>query len=163
MRSQASEDRGRMRDPESEIPEQERSLVENSRQAARRGEADVKRLLEKVRADPEVLAVIQFGSTVRGEAREDSDIDVCLVFGLDETDRLALSRKWLEYAGLDLDLHVFGLLPLYIRRRILKEGRVLFCRDEDELYELAFRTAQAFEDYKHIYREYLEEVARAGP
>ena len=152
-----------MRDPESEIPEQERSLVENSRQAARRGEADVKRLLEKARADPEVLAIIQFGSTIRGEARDDSDIDVCLVFGLDKIDRLALSRKWLEYAGLDLDLHVFGLLPLYIRRRILKEGRVLFCRDEDELYELAFRTAQAFEDYKHIYREYLEEVARAGP
>jgi len=82
MRSQSSEDRGRMRDPESEIPEQELSLVENSRQAARRGEADVKRLLEKVRADPEVLAVIQLGSTARVVAREDSAIHVCLVFGV---------------------------------------------------------------------------------
>jgi hypothetical protein len=27
---------------------------------------------------------------------------------------------------------------------------------------LASRAAQAFEDYRHIYREYLEEVARAG-
>jgi predicted nucleotidyltransferase len=127
------------------------------------GEAEVKRLLEMARVDPEVLAVIQFGSTARGESREDSDIDVCLVLGLDETDRLALSRKMLDYASLDLDLHVFGLLPIYIRRRVLKEGRVLFCRDEDELYELAFRTAQAFEDYRHIYHEYLEEVARARP
>jgi predicted nucleotidyltransferase len=123
----------------------------------------VEKLLDKASADPEVLAAIQFGSTVRGEATASSDIDVCLVLRLEETDRLALSRKLLDYALLDLDLHVFGLLPLYIRRRVLKEGRVLFCRDEDELYELAFRTAQAFEDYKHIYREYLEEVARVGP
>lgn len=123
----------------------------------------MKRLLEKAAEDPEVLAVIQFGSTVHGEATASSDIDVCLVLHLEEADRLALSRKLLDYAGLNLDLHVFGLLPLYIRRRVLKEGRVLFCRDEGELYELAFRTAQAFEDYRYIYREYLEEVARAGP
>ena len=140
-----------------------RSQTENSLQAARRGEADLKRLLEKAAEDPEVLAVIQFGSTVRGEATASSDIDVCLVLRLEEADRLALSRKLLDYADLNLDLHVFGLVALYIRRRSLKEGRVLFCRDEDELYELAFRTAQPFEDYRLIYREYLEEVARAGP
>ncbi|HOK58236.1 MAG: hypothetical protein QHG98_01535 [Methanothrix sp.] len=40
---------------------------------------------------------------------------------------------------------------------------VRFCREIDELYEFAFRTAQAYEDFKHIYREYLEEAARAGP
>jgi len=140
-----------------------RSQTENSLQAARRGEADLKRLLEKAAEDPEVLAVIQFGSTVRGEATASSDIDVCLVLRLEEADRLALSRKLLDYADLNLDLHVFGLVALYIRRRSLREGRVLFCRDEDELYELAFRTAQPFEDYRLIYREYLEEVARAGP
>jgi predicted nucleotidyltransferase len=163
MRSQASADRSRMRGQGSEPMEPERSKAENGPQAVRGGEAEVKRLLEMARADPEVLAVIQFGSTVRGEARDDSDIDVCMVFRLDETDLLVLSRKWLDYSGLDLDLHVFRLLPIYIRRRILKEGRVLFCRDEEELYELAFRTAQAFEDYRRIYHEYLEEVARAGP
>lgn len=40
---------------------------------------------------------------------------------------------------------------------------VLFCRDIDELYELAFLTAQDIEDFKHICREYLEGVAHAGP
>lgn len=140
-----------------------RTEAETGQHAARRGEADLRRLLEEAAEDPEVLAVIQFGSTVLGEATASSDIDVSLVLHLEEADRLVLSRKLLDYAGLNLDLHIFGLLPLYIRRRALKEGRVLFCRDEDQLYELAFRTAQAFEDYRHIYREYLEEVARAGP
>jgi len=146
-----------------ESPEQEPSKAENGPEIAwRRGASDLKRLLEKAGEDPEVLAVIQFGSTVRSEATASSDIDICLVLRLAEADRLALSRKLLDYADLNLDLYVFGLLPLYIRIRALKGGRVLFCRDEDELYELAFRTAQAFEDYRHIYREYLEEVARAG-
>jgi hypothetical protein len=45
---------------------------------------------------------------------------------------------------------------------VLKEGKILLCKDEDALYEVAYRTAQAFEDYKPYYRRYLEEVARAG-
>jgi hypothetical protein len=43
----------------------------------------------------------------------------------------------------------------------LKEGRVLACRNDDALYEVARRTARAFEDFRHIYQGYLEEVSRA--
>jgi hypothetical protein len=41
---------------------------------------------------------------------------------------------------------------------------LLFVRDEsaDSLYGLALRTAREFERFKPIYREYLEQVARAG-
>jgi hypothetical protein len=67
----------------------------------------------------------------------------------------------LEYLQFDgLDISVFQTLPLYVRRRVLKEGRIEYVKDEDALYEVAFRTAQAFEDFKHIYRDYLEQVAR---
>jgi len=45
---------------------------------------------------------------------------------------------------------------------VFKEGHILFVRDENQLYELAFRTAQAFEDFKHIYYGYLKEVELAG-
>jgi uncharacterized protein len=76
----------------------------------------------------------------------------------------SLSRKRLEYlAQVDLDVQIFQALPLYIRSRVLKEGRVLFVRNEDLLYEIAFCSAQAFEDFKHIYYCYLEQVAHAGP
>ena len=42
----------------------------------------------------------------------------------------------------------------------IKDGRVLFVRDEDALYALAVHTARAFEGFRHIYRGYLEEIAR---
>ena len=126
---------------------------------------DVDKLLAQACQDADVLAVFLFGSVARGEQTARSDIDVCLVL-MPRTsyERTFLSRKRLEYlAQFDLDVQIFQALPLYIRTRVLKEGRVLFVRDDDLLYEMAFRTAQAFEDFKPIYYRYLEQIAHVGP
>ena len=121
------------------------------------------KVLDRVRMDPEVLAVMLFGSAARGEDTPRSDLDVCLVLEPGTYDRLTLSRKLHLYLShTDLDLHLFQHLPLYVRRRVLKEGRVLFCRNEDRLYLVAFRTAQAFEDFRYRYNRYLDQVADAG-
>ena len=60
-----------------------------------------------------------------------------------------------------MDVQVFQQLPIYIRQRVLKDGEVLFVRDEDQLYELAFRTVQEFEDFRPRYQTYLKEVESA--
>lgn len=121
----------------------------------------VDRVVEDARADPAVLAVILFGSAARGEATAGSDLDVCLVLAPAATDPLAHRIRYLGRH--DVDLHVFQTLPLPMRSRVLKEGRVLFVRDEDALYEIAFRTIKAYEDFKHIHRTYLDAVLRDGP
>jgi hypothetical protein len=127
-----------------------------------RTRTELERLLTEVRQDDDVLAVILFGSAARGELAPHSDVDVCLVLHDGARMRSSASRKRLDYLGrFSLDIRIFQQLPLYIRRRVLKEGKVLFARDEEPLYELAFRTAQAFEDFKHIYYDYLEAVAHA--
>ena len=126
-------------------------------------ERQLKKFLLKVQDDPEILAVFLFGSAAHGERGPSSDVDVCLVFVPAVRDRLYMAQKRLEYLGEapeGLDIQVFQLLPLYIRHRILKEGKVVFCRDEDTLYDLAFATVKAFEDFRYMYREYLDEVAR---
>jgi predicted nucleotidyltransferase len=126
-------------------------------------EKSLERLLNCARHDEEVLAVILFGSQARGEATSASDVDVCLVLRGGRYDALYLSRKKLQYLKLgDLCVHVYQQIPIYIRRRVLKEGRVLFVRDEEALYEIAFRTAQAFEDFRHRYYIYLEQSAHVG-
>ena len=123
-------------------------------------EAQLERLVEMAARDPEILAVILFGSRARHEGRSSSDTDVCLVLGDAATSGRA-SYKRLDYlAEADLDISVYQQLPLHIRVRVLKEGRVLFVRDEDALYEIAFRTVRAYEDFKHIQRLYLDEIAR---
>jgi predicted nucleotidyltransferase len=119
----------------------------------------IERLLQRVEDDSAVLAVMLYGSVARGEASADSDVDVCLVLAPERRPASDLSAKRLEYLQeADLDIQIFQQLPLYIRQRVLKEGRVLFVRDEDRLYEVAFRTLQAFEDFRPRYHAYLSEV-----
>jgi len=127
--------------------------------------AELDRLLAMVKQDEEVLAVIIFGSAARDEQPPFSDVDICLVMTSQPKSfkPTSLSHKRIEYMkDNSLDVRIFQQLPLYIRVRVLREGRILFVRDENQLYELAFRTAQAFEDFKHIYYGYLKEVALAG-
>jgi predicted nucleotidyltransferase len=123
--------------------------------------ARLARLVERARQDPRILAVLLFGSRARGEASARSDTDVCLVLASAPRSRLAGAEVRLEYlAEYDLDIVVFQQLPLPIRVRILKEAHVLFVRDEDALYTLAYRTAQQFELFRPAYRLYLDQVER---
>ena len=112
-------------------------------------------LTRKAKKDKDILAVILFGSYARNESFR--DIDACLVLRNDKSDA---GKKKLEYLAEfpDLDIQVFQGLPLYIRTRILKEGKIIFCKDRNKLYDIAIKTIKDFTYYEPIYREYLEAV-----
>lgn len=121
----------------------------------------LERLLQRAGRDADVCAVMLFGSVAKGANDSLSDVDVCIVLG-DKSDGLTMSRKKLEYLSLaDFDVSIFQQLPLYIRDRVIREGRVVFCKSEDRLYELVFRTIKEFGDFKPVYQRYLEGVLRA--
>ncbi len=117
----------------------------------------IKELLGKARKDREILAVMVFGSAARGEAHR--DIDICIVLNK-KLESLKMSRKALQYSSVSdrFDVHVFQQLPLYIRSRILKEGKILFCRDSSALFDIAMLTIKEFEDFKPIYERHVEAV-----
>jgi len=120
-------------------------------------------LLEEVKKDADVLAVILYGSCADKTQDPRSDIDICLLLDADKKispeDSL---KKRIHYLGrFDFDIRIFSGLPVYIRRRVLRDGKVLFSRDDDKLYDTAFKTITEFEDFEDIYREYLEETANA--
>jgi len=121
-----------------------------------------KKLIEKTEKDRDALAVALFGSYVRKERF--SDVDVCVVLKPKKFAHLYLSRKRLKYsiAFPNLDIQIFQQLPLPIKMRILKEGKVIFCKDEDALYDLAFSTIREFELFKPRYLSYLDGVLHAG-
>jgi predicted nucleotidyltransferase len=119
-------------------------------------------VLGKAKDDEDVLAVIVYGSAVRGE--DNRDVDVCVVLKPREYDKITLSEKKLEYAkeaSAGVDVQVYQQLPAYIRERVIMEGKVEYTVDEATLFDLAVDTHRMFEDFKPIYDEYLKGVADA--
>lgn len=101
-----------------------------------------------------VKFVILFGSQTRGEARKDSDIDLCVYY--DRTPKEAFGFRELVPGHLpdEYDVQIFGLLPFYLKRECLG-GRVIFCRDETFLHDLAYETLKEWEDFRRCYYDYL--------
>jgi uncharacterized protein len=120
---------------------------------------EVDAVVEAVRGDPDVIAVLHYGSSARGEARP-RDVDVALVFR-EPVPADAFDRCLRLDVPDNVDANVFQELPIYIRSRILGEARVAWCRDEDALVRIAFRTVHEFEDFRPFYEEYLEGAGRA--
>lgn len=116
-------------------------------------------LLKTAKEDKDVIAAILFGSASRGE--EYRDIDIALVLR-DKMGNLSMSDKRIKYLSAcpDLDIQIFNQLPIYIRQRILKEGKVLLVNNKGMLYDAALETVKAFEDFRPYYEDYLKSVER---
>ena len=122
----------------------------------------LERFLGKIKKDQQILAVFLFGSAARKESHLNSDIDICLVLDRGKLTQKKISALRIKYlSSFDFDIQIFQNLPIYIKQRILKEGKVLFCRDDDRLYDVAFAVIREYSDFEPFYLEYLKEVLHA--
>ena len=115
-------------------------------------------IIARAKKDKDVIAIAVFGSFARKERHR--DIDVC-IFLRSKMANLEMSRKRLDYlkgAPGKFDVQIFQQLPVYIRHRVLKEGKIIFCADEGALYDIAISAAKEYEDFKPLYKNYLEAV-----
>lgn len=115
------------------------------------------KLQGKMEDDPDILAIILYGSYARGE--EARDVDLCIVLFPDTAGKGFDKR--VEYSYYDMiDVQVFQDLPIYIRPRIIREGKLLHVKDEDILYDVAIKTAREYELYRPKYELYLDSIAK---
>ena len=114
-----------------------------------------KKLLKKTKEDPKILAVIIFGSYIKGE--DYRDIDICLVLH----SNISKSRILLDYGSIfssNLDFSVYQELPLYIKHRVQKEGIIILNKDYDELFDIFLKTIKEYDLFKPHYDTFLEAV-----
>lgn len=106
-----------------------------------------------------VRFVILYGSVSRGDAREGSDIDLCVFFNGSPAEAAKFRFNTLAELFSDrYDLQIFQQLPLYVRVEVLC-GRVLYCPDERFLYDVAVETIREFDAFKHRLYDYIGEQA----
>lgn len=90
----------------------------------------VEQIIEKITAEAAVDKIVIFGSSVRPDGRETSDIDIAL-FGITEQKMFLLKDKLNEELDTlrDVDIVLFDKLKnSRLKGRILKEGVVIYER-----------------------------------
>lgn len=95
-----------------------------------------------------VMGVLLYGSAVREDYHEGSDIDVCIVFP--SVEKIGFSRKLLsEVRDERYDVRLFELMPLYLKMDVIENGEVVYARDIYELYEYFYPFRRLWDDQKH--------------
>lgn len=117
--------------------------------------------IEKMDDFDKVQFVILYGSFSKGNETEDSDVDICVGYDGSKEDasrfRFELASKFFDDR---YDVQIFQLLPIYVRKEVLK-GEVLYSRDRNELYDIAYSVIKEFDDFKHRYYDYIGKEAIA--
>ncbi len=109
------------------------------------------KIVQVARGDRHAVAVILFGSYAAGD-KGYRDIDVAIVNDgkVRSFDELGKYEDKGESAGKLIDISIFNDLPVDVQRRVLNDGKVLYMKDRDALYERSIETIRKWDDFRHI-------------
>ncbi len=92
------------------------------------------------------FAIILFGSFARGEQTEKSDIDICIVAKEMEKVREVWNKILESGLTAKYDIKIFELLPLKMKIEVIKDGKILWCKNENELSYYFWRFRKIWKD-----------------
>jgi len=107
-------------------------------------EAELRRAVRNLKDMKKVEAVYLFGSYATGRQLPFSDIDVCVI---GRSLSVAERNKIASFGSEKVQISIFDELPIYIKFRVLKDGRLLFCRNDSYLHDTKFSTLKEYFDF----------------
>jgi len=116
---------------------------------------NVKNFMKRIGEMPDfdrVKFVILFGSQANGKANSMSDYDFAVYYDGDEKQRFDFQIGM--SSDENFDVKIFQDLPLYVQKEVLK-GKVVYCKDVDFVYDVAYEIIKRFEDFKKYYYDYV--------
>ena len=112
----------------------------------------IKKIVKELKKIKEVKGIYLFGSYAKGKALPFSDVDICVI-----TDRnISRSKRAdiLSNSGRKIDISLFWDLPIAIRYRVLKEGKLLFERDKMFLHRTTVKAVREYLDFKPLLKRF---------
>lgn len=107
---------------------------------------------------PEAVAVYLFGSRARGTVSPLSDIDLAVLIAPDSEKTLSYRYEAVLLTDLAslfktdaIDLVVLNHASPLLQHRVLRDGRVLFCRNHRQRLRLEFKMLQEYLDLQPFY------------
>ena len=117
----------------------------------------IDKFLEKIRRTeyfPKIEFIILYGSYLGDYHYDDSDIDICIYIQENVRNLAEIRLNILKKFEDKFDIQIFQLLPIYIQIEVLK-GKVLYMRDENMIYEIAYETIEEYEELAPFYKDYI--------
>ncbi len=120
---------------------------------------------------PQVVLAYLFGSYGRGAAHAHSDVDVAVLLApSEELDYFAVRLKLMgELSSLlqrnEIDVAILNQTPLTLNYRVVREGRLLHCADDDQRIQFVWQTTMRyldFEPFLRLYEQTLINKAKQG-
>lgn len=113
---------------------------------------------------PEVSAIYLFGSSARGTARPDSDLDLAVLAAqrLDATARWDLQERLADLAGRPVDLVDLRAASTVMRVQVIDGAAVLFDADPSAREAFEAIALSAYARLQEERRGILEDIARTG-
>ena len=111
--------------------------------------------LKEMKDFDRVKFVILYGSYAGGKENKLSDMDFAVYYERGDKKRFKFRLKLLAKLPDEFDVQIFQDLPLYVRMNVLK-GKVIYAKDLDFVYEIAYETIKRFEDFKKYYYDYIK-------
>ena len=99
--------------------------------------------------------VYVYGSSATGKATERSDIDAALYYDIaDEREMYDLLFLISGSVPDKYDIHMFQLLPLYVRIEVFK-GKLIYADDKGFVHDVAWETIKEYNDFEPRYKYIL--------
>lgn len=117
-----------------------------------------KEVISKLKRNKLIHSIIIFGSRAKGTETERSDLDICIIPKPDVEvtlkDRISMDNSVPE----NIDISLLNELPVYIRKSIFLEGKVLYTQDMYYILTLAKINDLDYERYKRLNKDYHKHV-----
>ena len=110
---------------------------------------------EELLRRPEVLFAYLHGSFVKEEEFRDIDVAIYLAGPRDLNYELDLSHELSRRTGMEVDLKAIQDAPLPFQMAVLRDGLLLFSRDEETRTDFIERTSRRYPEYAHFRNVFL--------
>ncbi len=112
------------------------------------------KIVREISKRENVAGVYLFGSHATRKNNALSDIDLCVIGNLKNKEKTDI----LGYTTDNLDISFFNDLPIWIKIRVLKQGRALIVKDKEFIDKIKINIARKYLDFKYILNRYCLEV-----
>lgn len=118
---------------------------------------ELKEFKKNIKNDPEIVAAYLYGSYLTKNLKKESDIDICIIPKLKNTNVFKYNRDLIQISN-------YFKLPPNIQYHILNKGKEIYLPKENEFYvnKLKLKSIGEYEFYKKVILEKRKEVLLNG-